>query len=474
MTEAVVVGSGPNGLAAAVTLARHGVTVTVLEAADEIGGGTRTSDLTGHGALHDHCSSVHPLSIGSAFMNEIDAARHGLVWRWPAVDLAHPLDDGSAGVMVQSLSDTERHLGTDGRAWRGLFGPLTTAFDGLLEDLMRPILHVPRHPVPLVRFGINALTPARVVARRFSTPQARALWAGVAAHAFHPLERPTSSAPGLMLAASSHRHGWVVAEGGSRAITDAMAKVLVDHGGRIETGVRVRSLDELGPTDLTLLDLAPAGVVEVAGERLPDPVRRALRAWKHGPAAFKVDLVVDGGVPWTSEAARKAGTVHVGGSLEEIARAERDTNARRMPDRPFVLVGQQYLADPTRSAGDLHPVWAYGHVPNGYTGDATGSILDQMERFAPGLRQRIVAVHTRSPAELAADNPNYVGGDIITGANTARQVALRPRIALDPYSTGIPGVYQCSAATPPGAGAHGMCGYNAAHRALRYLGRLAA
>jgi phytoene dehydrogenase-like protein len=470
MTDAVVVGSGPNGLAAAVTLARRGVAVTVLEAAGEIGGGTRTSDLTGHGALHDHCSAVHPLGVGSPFMNDIDAERHGLVWRWPAVDLAHPLDDGSAGVMVQSLEDTERHLGADGRAWRKLFGPLTAAFDDLLEDLMRPVLHVPRHPVPLVRFGINAMAPARVVARRFSTPQGRGLFAGVAAHAFYPLERPTTSAVGLMLAAAGHRFGWAVAEGGSRAITDAMAKVLVDLGGRIETGVRVRSLDELDRTDLTLLDLAPAGVVEVAGDRLPAQVRRAYRAWKHGPGAFKVDLVVDGGVPWVNEAARQAGTVHVGGTLEEIAGAERDTFAGRMPERPFVLVGQQYLADPTRSAGNLHPVWAYGHVPNGYTGDATGSILDQIERFAPGLRERIVAVHTRSPAQLAADNPNYIGGDIITGANTPGQVALRPRVALDPYSTGIPGVYLCSAATPPGAGAHGMCGYNAATRALRSLG----
>ncbi|MDQ2728790.1 MAG: NAD(P)/FAD-dependent oxidoreductase [Actinomycetota bacterium] len=469
MTEAVVVGSGPNGLAAAVTLARQGVAVTVLEAADEIGGGTRTSDLTGHRALHDHCSAVHPLGVGSPFLNDIDAQRHGLVWRWPTIDLAHPLDDGTAGVMVQSLAATGRHLGADGRAWRDLFGPLTVAFDDLLEDLMRPVLHVPRHPVPLARFGVNALAPARVLARRFSTPQARGLLAGVAAHAFYPLERPTSSAVGLMLAAAGHRFGWPVAEGGSRAITDAMAKVLVDHGGRIETGVRVRSLAEVGPAAVTILDLAPSGVVEVAGDRLPAQVRRAFGAWKHGPAASKVDLVVDGGIPWTAEAARAAGTVHVGGTLEEIARAERDTWAGRMPDRPFVLVGQQYLADPTRSAGDLHPIWAYGHVPSGYTGDATGAILDQMERFAPGLRQRIVAVHTRSPAELAAGNPNYVGGDIITGANTARQVALRPRIALDPYSTGIPGVYLCSAATPPGAGAHGMCGYNAATRALRYL-----
>lgn len=469
MTSAVVVGAGPNGLAAAVTLARAGVDVTVLEAATEIGGGTRTSDLTGHGCLHDHCSAVHPLSVGSAFARSVDLQPYGLKWCWPDVDLVHPLDDGSAGVLVRSLAETAEGLGLDGAAWTRLFAPLSGALDRLLDDVMRPVVHLPRHPIPLVRYGLNAMLPAKVVARRFSTPQARALFGGVAAHDFHPLERPTSAAVGLMLAASAHRFGWVVAEGGSRSITDAMANMLADAGGRVTTGVRVRSLAELPRVDVTMLDLAPSGVVEVAGAALTDRVAKAYRRWKHGPGAFKVDLVVDGGVPWTNEVARLAGTVHVGGTFEEVAQGERDVFAGRMPARPFVLVGQQYLADPTRSSGDLHPVWTYAHVPNGYTGDATEAILDQITRFAPGLRDRIVATHTTSTQALQAYNPNYVGGDIITGANTAVQVALRPRIAPDPYDTGIPGTYICSAATPPGAGAHGMCGYNAANRALRYL-----
>jgi phytoene dehydrogenase-like protein len=386
------------------------------------------------------------------------------------VDLAHPLDDGTAGVMVQSLARTAAGLGVDGRAWSRLFGPLTTGFDALTQDLMRPVVHVPEHPVRLARFGLQALLPASVVARRFGSDEGRALFAGVAAHAFHPLERPTSAAVGLMLIAAGHRYGWPVAEGGSRSITDAMAKMLTDWGGTIETGVTVRSLDELPAADVVMLDLAPSGVVSVAGDRLPRRVRAAYGRWRHGPGAFKVDLAVEGGVPWTNDAARRAGTVHVGGTFEEVAFAEREIHRGRMPERPFVLAGQQYLADPTRSAGDVHPVWTYAHVPNGYTGDATEAILAQLERFAPGVRERIVDMSVRTTTALAAYNPNYVGGDIITGANTELQVAIRPRVALDPYSTGIPGVFICSAATPPGAGVHGMCGFNAASSALRSLG----
>lgn len=470
MSRAVIVGSGPNGLAAAVTLARAGVEVTVLEAADEIGGGTRTSDLTGDGVLHDHCSAAHPFLVGSAFAREADLGAAGLRLCQPEIDLAHPLDDGTSGVLVRSIDDTAAGLGADGPAWNRLIGPVAVAMPELVGDLFRPILHVPEHPVRLARFGLRATLPASVAALGFTTPQGRALFGGVAAHAFYPFERPMSSAVGLMMAAAGHAFGWVVAKGGSRSITDAMAKILADAGGRIETGVTVRSLRELPPRDLTLLDVSPSAAVALAGEAIPQPIARAYRRWKHGPAAFKLDLVVDGGVPWRDEASRRAGSVHVGGSFEEIARGERDVWAGRMPERPFVLVGQQYLADPTRSCVDLHPVWTYAHVPNGYAGDATEAILAQLERFAPGVRSRIVASHTTTPSQLEAGNPNYVGGDIIGGANTMVQVALRPRIALHPYDTGIPGTYLCSAATPPGAGAHGMCGYNAARRALASLG----
>jgi phytoene dehydrogenase-like protein len=373
--------------------------------------------------------------------------------------------------MVRSIDVTASGLAGDGRAWRQLFGSISANFEALNEDLTGPVVHVPRHPVLLARLGLPALMPATVLARRWQTPAARALFGGVAAHSFARLDRPLSSAVGVALIAACHAVGWPVAAGGSQAIADALAADLRQHGGMLETGVRVRSLAELDSPDVVAFDLAPGAVADIAGSRLPGRVTRAYRRYKHGPGAFKVDLAVEGGVPWTAEACRRAGTVHVIGSFEELVAAERDVNRGRMPARPFLLVGQQYLADPVRSAGDIHPVWAYAHVPPGYDGDGEGAVLDQIERFAPGLRERIVASAVRSPAELEAANPNHVGGDIITGANTPLQMVARPRLALDPYSTGVPGIYVCSAATPPGGGVHGMSGFNAAQAALRYLGR---
>ncbi len=469
MSRAIVVGAGPNGLAGAVELARAGLEVTVLEAAEEIGGGTRTSELTVPGVLHDHCSAFHPMAVGSPALRSFGLEEHGLEWCWPDIDLAHPLSGGSAGVMVRSLDATAQALGRDGEQWRRLFGGPSRTFEALGADVMRPLLHVPRHPVGLARFAVRAMAPATRIANRFETDEGRALWGGVAAHAFSPLTRPFSASVGMALACAGHAFGWPVAKGGSQSIADALAAALVAGGGRIETGRRVSSLGEVGDADVVLLDLAPSGVVELAGGSLPGRVERAYRRYRHGPGAFKVDLAVEGGVPWDNEACRRAGTVHAAGSLEEIVRAEADVNAGRMPKRLFVLVGQQYLADPSRSAGDVHPVWAYAHVPNGHRGDVAEEIVAQIERFAPGLRERIVGLATRSTAEIAAYNPNFVGGDIITGANTPRQLMMRPRPALDPYSTGIPGTYICSAATPPGAGAHGMCGYNAARSALSNL-----
>jgi phytoene dehydrogenase-like protein len=470
MSKAIVVGSGPNGLACAAALAVEGIEVTVLEAEETIGGGTRTSELTIPGLLHDECSAVHPMAVGSPFLRSLDLERHGLQWRWPEVDLAHPLDDGSAGVMLRSIDETAAGLGEDGKAWLRLFGSPSRSFEALNEDLLRPILHVPRHPIKLAQFGLAAAMPVAGLVRAWKGPQARALFAGVAAHSFSPFAQPMSSAVGMALVCAGHAFGWAVARGGSRSITDALAAVVLEHGGTIETGVRVRSLSELPQADTVALDLSPAAVADIAGDRLPRRVARAYRRYRYGPGAFKLDLAVEGGVPWINESCRRAGTVHVAGSFEELAATERDVNRGRMPDRPFVLVSQQYLADPDRSSGDVHPVWAYAHVPSGYDGDAEPAILGQIERFAPGLRERIVASTSRSTAEIAAANTNYVGGDIITGANTPIQVVIRPRLALDPYSTGIPGVFICSAATPPGAGVHGVCGYNAAQAALRHLG----
>jgi phytoene dehydrogenase-like protein len=470
MTDAVVVGAGPNGLAGAVVLAERGLHVTVLEAQSTIGGGTRTSELTVPGVLHDHCAAVHPMGVASPLLQSLGLERHGLSWAWPDVDLAHPLDGGTAGVLVRSIEQTAAGLGEDGRAWERLFGPLAAGFDALNEDLLRPLAHVPAHPVQLARFGLRAVQPAAVLARRWRTPQARALFGGVAAHAFAPLSSPMSSSIGLALTAAGHRYGWPVARGGSRSITDALAARLRELGGSIETGVQVRSLADLPPAQAVLLDVTPRAVVELAGDRLPGRVRRAFERWRHGPGTFKVDLAVEGGVPWTNEACRRAGTVHVAGTFEEVAQAERDVNRGRMPERPFVLLAQQYLADPTRSAGDVHPVWAYAHVPHAYAGDATEALLAQVERFAPGTRERVVGMSVRSTTDMEHHNGNYVGGDILNGANSPVQLAIRPRLALDPYSTGIPGVFLCSAATPPGAGVHGMCGHNAAGSALRHLG----
>lgn len=469
MTTAIVVGAGPNGLAAALRLAEAGVDVTVLEAHAEIGGGTRTAELTLPGVLHDVCSGSHPFGVASPYLQSLPLEEAGLEWRWAEVDLAHPLDDGRAGVMVRSLDDTAAGLGPDGTAWRRVFGPVADRLPAIAAEAFQPVLHVPRHPAAFAGFGMRAALPATWLARAFRTDQARALWAGSAAHVVHPLHRPLTSSVGVMLTAAGHAVGWPVAAGGSHSITNALARLLDKQGARIETGVRVGSWGEVAHADIVLFDTSPSAVVHILGDRLPGRVRRGLSRWRHGPGAFKLDLAVEGGIPWTNAACRRAGMLHVSGSFEEVLAAERDVHRGRMPQRPFVLVGQQYLADPSRSRGDVHPVWTYAHVPHGWTGDATDLIMDQLERFAPGTRDRVLATHVTTPAQFTAYNPNYVGGDVVTGANDPLQVAFRPRPALDPYALGIPGAYLCSAATPPGAGVHGMCGANAADAALADL-----
>ena len=426
MSTALVVGGGPNGLAAAISLAAEGVQVTVLEAADEVGGGARSSEAIIPGLLHDHCSAIHPMAVGSQFLTSVDLQRYGLSWRWPEIDCVHPLDGGGAGVLHRSVEQTAA---------------------GLAPTVL----------------------PASSFARFFRTDEGRALFGGVAAHAFRPLHYPMTSAIGTGIIAAGHRHGWAVAEGGSQAITNAMVALLGDLGGKIETGVRVRTASQLPPADVTMFDLAPSAVVGILGDRLPRRVSRAFTRFRRGPGAFKVDFAVEGGVPWTNPDAHRAGTVHLAGTYSELAATERQIHAGRMPERPFVLVGQQYLADPQRSVGNTHPVWSYAHVPNGYTGDATEAIIAQVERFAPGFRERIVGRTVRSTTQMATYNLNYAGGDIMTGAKDIRQLTFGPRITLSPYTVGAPGMYICSAATPPGPGAHGMCGANAAQKALAYL-----
>ncbi len=471
MSEAVIVGSGPNGLACAAVLARAGLKVTVFEAAETIGGGTRSSELTVPGLLHDHCSAVHPMGVASPVFEDLRLAEHGLEWLWPEIDMAHPLDSGPAGVLHRSIAETATGLGVDRDSWLRLFGASVAGFEELRHEILGPVLHLPRHPVKLARFGLPGLLPATVLAKAFTTPQGKALFAGAAAHSFSPLERPLSAAVGVALVASGHAGGWPVAKGGSRAVSDALAAVIIAEGGSIETGCRINDLGELPPADAVVLDLDPHGVIRVAGERLPEGVRRAYGRYRYGPGSFKLDLAVDGGVPWSDESCRRAGTVHVGGPIEEIAFAEREVNRGRMPKRPFVLVCQQYLADRSRSAGYVHPVWAYAHVPAGYPGDATEAVIDQIERFAPGLRERILGRFVRSAQGFEAYNSNWVGGDIATGANTPLQMLMRPRPGFRPYETGMPGVFICSSATPPGGGVHGMCGANAAEAVLRRVAR---
>lgn len=468
MTRAVVVGAGPNGLAAAIQLARRGVEVQVLEARDTVGGGARSAELTVPGVIHDVCSATHPFGVGSPFWTEIDLPSYGLVWKWPEVDCAHPLDDGTAGVLYQSIDRTTAGMGPDATRWRRAVGDLAVGFDQLAQDLLRPVLHIPRHPVRLAGFGPRALLPATMMARWFRTEQARALFGGAAAHIYTRLDRPLTASMGLLFLASGHRYGWPVAEGGSGAITRALAAAVEAHGGAIATGVTVTGRRDIPDADIVMLDLTPAAALRLYGDAMPGRIKRSYRRYRHGSSAFKVDFAVRGDIPWTNPDCGRAGSVHLGGGFAEIADTERQRAQGTMSRRPFVLVGQQYLADPSRSAGGVNPIWAYAHVPFGYTGDATEVITDQIERFAPGFRDRIVATVSTSTAELAAYNANYVGGDILGGANDGLQVILRPRVSVNPYATGVPGVYLCSQSTPPGAGIHGLCGYYAAEAALRW------
>ncbi len=469
MSTATVVGSGPNGLAAAVALAREGVDVTVLEGADEIGGGTRSVEALAPGLIHDQCSATHPMAVGSPFLRSLDLERYGLRWLLPEIDCVHPLEDERAAALYRSVEDTAAELGPDATRWRALFHRNVRQYDVLAEDILQPLIHFPRHPVHLARFGLAALPPATALAKVFRTAEAKALFGGVAAHAFQPLHRPLASAIGMGILTAGHRYGWAVAAGGSQSITNALAALLQDLGGTIETGTWVTSLSELPPSDVTIFDTSPSAVADILGDSGPRRTIRAYRRFRHGPGAFKVDFAVREGVPWLVEAARHAGTVHLGGPFDEIVQAEREISAGRMPDRPFVLVGQQYLADPSRSSGNVHPLWTYAHVPHGYTGDATQAIIRQIERFAPGFRDVIVDFRIRSTTQVAAHNPNFVGGDILTGAKNIPQLVAGPRLTLRPYDIGAPGMYLCSAATPPGPGAHGLCGANAAAAALSYL-----
>jgi phytoene dehydrogenase-like protein len=458
--DAVVVGAGPNGLAAAVTLAHAGRSVRVIEAQETIGGGTRTAELTLAGFRHDVCSAIHPAAVASPFFRSLGLELDLIE---PPGALAHPLDDGTAVLLGRSLSETATELGRDAGAYRRLLEPMLAHWQELIPELMGPLVHLPRHPLLLGAFGRVGLRSARSLAEsRFETEQARALVAGAAAHSFLPLERRASAAFGLVLLLLGHVTGWPFPRGGSQAIADALAATFVTLGGEIETGRLVRSLDELPESRLVLCDVTPHQLIGLAGDRLPARYRRRLERWRYGPGTFKLDYALDGPIPWRAPEVADAGTVHIGGTLAEIAESERAAWEGRHAERPFVLLAQQSLFDETRAPAGKHTVWAYCHVPHGSAVDMRERVEAQIERFAPGFRDRVLACAARNPAELERDNANLVGGDISGGANTLGQLVTRPS-----FATPIRGLYLCSASTSPGAGVHGMCGHLAARAALR-------
>ncbi len=464
--DVVVIGAGPNGLAAAVRLAQAGHSTLVLEAAHTIGGGTRSAELTLPGYLHDVCAAVHALGMSSPVLAHETLGDHTPTWVWPEIPLAHPLDGGRAGVLHRDLAATVDGLGRDGKSWHRLLRPLVDNWDQLSPQLLGPLLSVPRHPLVMARFGMKALQPASLLVRRFKTDEAAALFGGCAAHAFLPLSRPLTSAFGLMLTASAHVGGWPFAAGGSQAVADALAARLIELGGEIRTDTMVRDLAELPPHRVVLFDTNPTQLASIAGDALPSRYRKRLRKFHHGPGAFKIDYALSAPVPWTNEACRRAGTVHVVGTFAELAAAEKAVSVGKMPDRPFVLVAQPSLFDPARAPDGKHTLWAYAQVPHGYTGDATDAIEQQLERFAPGFRDVVLERRVATPTALEEYNPNYVGGDIAGGAHSGLQLVFRPTISRRPYVTPNPSLFLCSASTPPGAGVHGMCGWHAAGKVL--------
>jgi len=467
--DAIIVGAGPNGLAAAITLARAGHAVLVLEAEPTVGGGTRSAALTLPGFVHDICSAVHPLGLGSPFFRGLPLAEHGLRWIHPPAPLAHPLDDGTTVVLERSIAATAAALGPDAAAYHRLIGPLVRRWERTVDGILAP-LRLPRHPLALARFGLRAIWPARAMAETvFKGERARALFAGMAAHAIMPLEHPVTAAVGLVLSLLGHAVGWPIPQGGSQRIADAMANYLGSLGGEIRTGVRVETIAQLPPARAVLFDLTPRQLLAISGDRLPAAYRRALQRYRYGPGVFKIDWALDGPIPWKAPECARAATVHLGGTLAEIAAGERMVWRGGHPERPFVLLAQPSLFDPTRAPEGKHTAWAYCHVPNGSTFDMTKRIEQQIERFAPGFCDRVLARSVLGPAAMEQHNANYIGGDIAGGVQDLRQLFTRPAVRLDPYSTPAEGIYICSSSTPPGGGVHGMCGYWAARSALRKM-----
>ncbi|MDF9816460.1 NAD(P)/FAD-dependent oxidoreductase [Streptomyces sp. SPB162] len=469
VVDVVVVGAGPNGLTAAAELARAGLSVQIYEAADTVGGGARTQELTLPGFRHDPCSAVHPMGAGSPAFKALPLRAHGLEWLHPELPMAHPFPDGTAALLSRSVGETAASFGAhDAVRYRRLVAPYVGHWNTMAADLLRPQWRgVPLDPYRFVRFGLTGLPPVAVLARRFRDPKARALLAGLAAHAITPLSSPLTGATALIFALAAHAVGWPIPRGGSQSIADALASYLEEQGGVVHTGVTVRKLDELPPARAYVFDTSPTALARIAG--LGD----AYRNYTYGPSVFKIDYALDGPVPWTAPDARRAGTVHIGPTYTEIGDALNRAVSGRPPQTPFLITSQPTVVDPTRAPEGKHVFWAYGHVPHDWHGDATDAVERQIERFAPGFRDLVLARAVAGPAELAAHNVNYVGGDIACGAFAGLQTVLRPKIAWNPYATARPNVFLCSSATPPGPGVHGMSGHHAARSVLRSLARRA-
>lgn len=462
MLDAVVVGAGPNGLVAAIELARAGRSVQVFEAADTVGGGARTAELTLPGFRHDPCSAVHPLAIGSPALQAIPLADHGLEWIQPELALAHPMLDGSAAILTKDVEATASSLGPDGSTYRRLVAPFLGNWDAVARDALAPPLsHIPRNPLLLGQFGVRALPPASWLARLFKHDAGQLLIAGMAGHAIAPLSAPLTSAAAVIFAIAGHHGGWPIPRGGSQAISDALASYLSSLGGEIHTGQTITSMHELPDAQTYLFDTAPEDLIMIAGDRLPAGYVRRLRRFRHGGAVVKVDYALAAPVPWTAPECRRAGTVHVGASLAEVGSALKAVSAGRPPDPPFLITSQPSTFDPSRCPAGQHVFWVYAHAPRGYDGDLVPAIEAQLERFAPGFRDLVLARSVAKPGDIEARNRNYIGGDIAVGMFSGRQALFRI-----PYATGNPAIYLCSSATYPGPGVHGLCGHHAARRAL--------
>lgn len=464
--DVVVVGSGPNGLAAGILLQQQGLSVLIIEGKDKIGGGLRTEELTLPGYLHDVCSAIHPLAIASPFFKTLSLQDYGLEYIIPDIAAAHPFDDGTAALLKNSLSETASLLGNDSEAYLNLIQPLVKTWNGMAADILGP-LHYPKHPIDMARFGLDALTSATYLSKKFKTETAKGLFAGMAAHGIQPLTNIATSAVGLVLLANAHLKGWPIPKGGSISIANALAAHFKALGGKIETGIYIKSLDQLPSAKAVIFDITPRQLLGIAGHKFSSIYKWQLERYRYGMGVFKIDWALDDAIPFTAEGARQAGTVHLGNTMQEIVESEQFAWDGGHPEKPFVLLAQQSLFDKTRAPESKHTAWAYCHVPAGSTKDITDAIEQQVERFAPGFRERILARHTINTKQLEEYNPNYIGGDINGGAMDITQLFTRPVLRRSPYRTSAKGIYICSSATPPGGGVHGMCGYNAAKQALK-------